>query len=116
MTHEEQVEALAQEMMDHGEGLHEGEDQERYCREAAAEFLIGEAKRTRAQMKPTWAEVRGLSLVMFHTAGVTDERNRIAAHEEKQIALDTADEVRLDGTKKVQQDAEERLAMCGRVR
>ena len=74
MTNEEQIEALAQEMMDHGEGLHEGEDQERYCREAAAEFL---AER---QMKPTWSEIRSLSRAMFHSARITDKHNRKACY------------------------------------
>ena len=47
MMHEEQVEALAQEMMDHGEGLREGneEDQTLYCQEVAAGFLATEAGR-----------------------------------------------------------------------
>lgn len=37
--------------------------------------------------KPTWAEIRGLSMVMFHTAGVTDERARAAVLQTKLKAL-----------------------------
>lgn len=68
-------------------------------------------------MKPTWAEIRGLSLVMTHTAGVTDECNRAVATEEKREALNAADIARKADRRKYLQRRqafiETSLSLCG---